>query len=342
MVLITKEDTRLGNIKRYALVPDNEVFMLVPENIRKCCCFIYIDIFGKRVLQGTGFFIEEKIADDGVENIRYVYLVTAKHVIQPFKAEGRTIGIRINTMDGGAQDIDLPSDAWIEHPTDKSIDAIIMRIQTIEGFDVGTIPTEIIMDEKTIKKEGFGIGHEVNVIGLFHKHPGGNKNLPILRTGNIAMMNEEPIKIEIESGQCHYSDLYLIELRSIGGLSGSPVFVHKNVVKEGKSHHSLFWMGMIHGHWPLSEDESIDRVRDIEGEPLNTGIGMVVPATKIMEITQHEGLMKEKEKDRKKFNMRNIPTPDSAITKDEFHRILDKASQPIKRKTESDSEKSET
>jgi hypothetical protein len=119
------------------------------------------------------------------------------------------------------------------------------------------------------------------------------KNLPILRTGNIAMMPLEPIKT------CHGSmEAYLIELRSIAGLSGSPVFVHTIVPEEGKLRHTLSWMGLMRGHWNIDKD-SIDAVNSIDGEPLNVGIGIVVPAYKVMEITHQEIVMKMREEAKK-------------------------------------------
>ena len=84
-------------------------------------------------------------------------------------------------------------------------------------------------------------------------------------------------------------EVYLAEGRSIGGLSGSPVFV-RNTVKmpvqtpDGKigtfsglggSH----LLGMVHGHWDVpptfSEMEQEEKV--------NMGVSIVVPAKKILE-----------------------------------------------------------
>ena len=47
--------------------------------------------------------------------------------------------------------------------------------------------------------------------------------MPILRMGNLAAYPQERVQVEgVEM------DAYLIEARSIGGLSGSPVFYHSH------------------------------------------------------------------------------------------------------------------
>ena len=80
----------------------------------------------------------------------------------------------------------------------------------------------MVATDKVINDNAIGVGDEVFLTGLFANHIGQQRNLPIIRVGNIALMPEEPVQ--------HPSlgpiDAYLIEARSIGGLSGSPVFVH--------------------------------------------------------------------------------------------------------------------
>ena len=50
---------------------------------------------------------------------------------------------------------------------------------------------------------------------------GDRKNIPVLRIGSIAAKPDEPI-----AGVSHQNPAYLIETRSLGGVSGSPVFLH--------------------------------------------------------------------------------------------------------------------
>jgi hypothetical protein len=57
-------------------------------------------------------------------------------------------------------------------------------------------------------------------MGLFKSHYGEQRNIPIIRIGNIAALPEEPV----QTHYCGPTDAYLVEVRSIAGLSGSPVF----------------------------------------------------------------------------------------------------------------------
>jgi hypothetical protein len=55
---------------------------------------------------------------------------------------------------------------------------------------------------------------------------GRKRNIPIVRTGNISMIPSEKVPgIQIRRGESVESEVYLIEARSVGGLSGSPVFI---------------------------------------------------------------------------------------------------------------------
>jgi hypothetical protein len=136
----------------------------------------------------------------------------------------------------------------------------------------------------------------VFTVGLFTYHAGTQRNMPIVRYGNIAMLPDEPI--QVEGG---FADVYLVEARSIGGLSGSPVFVRKTLALPITSRYDnerkieglgrLFFLGMMRGHWDIRESELNkpsfihDRQRGV-----NLGIGMVTPAAKILEVLNHPDL----------------------------------------------------
>lgn len=270
--------------------------MRVPDNIRDCCCFVYANVEGKHKLIGTGFFIGEKYEEEGIEKFKWIDFVTAKHIVMEARKEARVLalGIRINAKSGNTVDIDIPDEAWFFHPIDESVDAVIAYISGISGLDIKVLPTEMVMNSKIIRNYDIGIGDEVCITGLFYKHYGSKRNLPIVRTGNIAMMPLEPVKTRSGSAEA-----YLVELRSIGGLSGSPVFVHTERVKGSKHEHTLSWMGLMRGHWEIDED-SINMLDSTSEQQLNVGIGVVVPAYKIMEISKQESVMRIKEMEEKK------------------------------------------
>src|SRR5206468_3965471 len=116
--------------------------------------------------------------------------------------------------------------------------------------------------------------------GLFTQRHGTQKNIPIVRIANIAAMPEEPLQDE-NSGK-EYS-AYLIEARSIGGLSGSPVFMalKKSGITMGRPPrgfhpltHEIVAVGLIRGHWDMVKRSSFDFLDDSDSK-LNMGIAIV-------------------------------------------------------------------
>jgi hypothetical protein len=91
--------------------------------------------------------------------------------------------------------------------------------------------------------------------------------MPIVRHGNIAMLPEEQIQTEMG-----YADVHLIEARSIGGLSGSPVFVRTSEA-EKDSHRGIQLLGVMHGHWEIKESELNKPTLVHDRRGVNLGIG---------------------------------------------------------------------
>jgi hypothetical protein len=85
--------------------------------------------------------------------------------------------------------------------------------------------------------------------------------MPIVRHGNVAMLPTEQVQTDLG-----YTDAYLVEVRSIGGLSGSPVFVRHTIGfpvqrTDGSSDMAFAngpattLLGLMHGHWDIKESE---------------------------------------------------------------------------------------
>jgi hypothetical protein len=97
--------------------------------------------------------------------------------------------------------------------------------------------------------------------------------LPIVRFGNIALISDE----FIPTTKFGDMEAYLIEARSIKGISGSPVFVLKPTDNGWRA--SL--RGLMHGHWDLKPGAIIDADDGKSGGgSMNMGIAIVVPAKK--------------------------------------------------------------
>jgi len=134
--------------------------------------------------------------------------------------------------------------------------------------------------------------------GLFANYVGNVRNVPIVRVGNLAAYPEERIRVKLEQRfqerlqqRSVEIDAYLIEARSIGGLSGSPVFYHSHAAHTGilrpfapemlspLPDQSFYLMGIVKGHYDQERDD-IERV--------NTGIAYVTPIGKILTFIDAE------------------------------------------------------
>jgi len=309
------KDYRLGGEARYLLCNKGEKPMMVPDETRKCVAFVGCKNNDEKIrFGGTCFFASIPL---GIDNFNFNYCITAKHVIEMIKKNSidQKVYLRFNTKDGGIQIIPTPIENWLSHPNDLAVDvAALFSPMPYPEMDYKRIPYSMMASEKIIKSEGIGIGDEVFIAGLFANHFGEKKNLPILRIGNIAMMPEE----KIFSQELGLIDAYLIEARSIGGLSGSPVFAHLAGVRyqDGESHiipGRFFFIGLIHGHWdvPIDKQDDIFIEDFLKNERINMGIAIVIPTYKILEVLNQNTFLQKREEIKKKIQEKKSPTLDS-------------------------------
>jgi hypothetical protein len=265
--------------------------MIIPDAVRKCVVFVgYRNNDGEMLVKGTAFLVSRDREGGGLR----IYCVTAAHVLEGLAGRTATVSVRINLREGGSIWVDKPLNECRVHPDDHSIDIGLIPAPDLVGDDVDhmVFPLEQVLSDEVIAEFGIGLGDEVFLTGLFSNHVGAERNIPIVRVGNIAARPEE--HVQTERGPM---EAYLIEVRSIGGLSGSPVFASPGVVRQTadgrlRAFHDppLFLMGLMHGHFPVMErtDESREGAT-VRREQINTGIGIVVPAARIIEVIDRVG-----------------------------------------------------
>lgn len=315
MTIVSKIDYRLGGIPRYCGVPEEEIFMQIPDEIRKCVIFVlYKDTEGIR-LAGTAFLVGVPF-----ENTDWgaTYLITAKHIIDVIekKCVDGKVYLRLNTKQGSSAFYETPITDWKFHPEDKNVDvAIFPWTPPRELYDYRILPLDMAATEEILTREEINIGDEVFLTGLFANHFGSKKNIPIIRVGNIAAMPEE----KVHTSNLGDIDAYLIEARSIGGLSGSPVFVYTSPFRKigdtyqmaRESTRVFYWLGIIHGHFDLSTLALDGLVEDsITNLQVNMGIAIVIPVWKILEVINQDVCVKEREMALKKIKDRLAPVAD--------------------------------
>lgn len=255
--------------------------------------------------RGTGFLVRDPVV--GTDQA-FVYLVTARHVVENVRAIGGALSLRVNTTDSNSVMIEMPLDNWLGHPNDDQgvgkewlapqnhpridVAACLVAAQTYRKFDVifWNLLQESVVTNAVVAEHDLQPGDEVAITGLFRNHLGRQRNIPIVRSGMIAAMREELVDSPLGP-----LDAYLVEARSIGGLSGAPVFalsgLHRlssrtnRVYDTGMNHTWL--MGLIHGHFDLNTNDPWTG----SPERLNQGIAIVTPYEYIEEVLHRTEFM---------------------------------------------------
>jgi len=247
---------------------------------------------GARIQFGGTAFIVGVHTD---ERSGLAHIVTAKHVAEAIEPAEAVIAM--NAKDGLPLYLRSGSQRWFYHPTEAdSVDVAVLPFGSprFREYDISWIPEEIFATAQRIEKFDIGLGDELVIIGLFTRFFGRKQLVPLVRSGNIAMMSKEKLPTQGFGDM----EVYLAEGRSIGGLSGSPVFV-RNTVKTpmqtadgGPAYMSglgtFHLLGLMHGHWDLPVSFSPLEQR----EAVNMGVSIVVPAKKILETLYHPDLVK--------------------------------------------------
>jgi hypothetical protein len=206
------------------------------------------------------------------------------------------------TMPEGAQFVDIGGVGnWFFHE-DPSVDAAVFAWRPSLKLDDWEFPLKYALTPALMTKEGIGLGDDVFVAGLFSRRTGHARNIPIVRVGNIAALPEEPIETAMG-----LQEAYLIELLSIGGLSGSPVFTYLGGIRRESAqagaenlHYrsgAIHLLGLVHGHWNAASQDRMDAATDAldGGERVNMGIAIVVPIIRVLEILNYPGLRTARE-----------------------------------------------
>jgi hypothetical protein len=252
------------------------------------------------VPEGTGFLVHLPIPD--IPHLKFNYLVTARHVYEKLEPN---IHIRVNQTNGGALEIAADGTHWFFHPQHGKgnyIDVAVMEWPSLDGFDVRFLSDATIFGKRggLQDEHKIGLGDELFAVGLFASAVGLRRSMPIVRHGTMAMLPED----RVETARHGHIEAYLAEIRSFGGLSGSPVFARATVsLNAGKGnprmdvHGPTGLLGLMHGHWHVAEgDVNANEFHGPVNAPgVNLGIALVIPAYLIMETLNHPELLARRE-----------------------------------------------
>jgi len=297
--------------------------MQVPDEMRKCVVFLYGSKKGKPFKAGTAFWAGYPIP--GQEMYGSANLFTAHHVLAHIKkySDDDKVHIRCNAYDGTELWGDVPLSAWKQG---DSYDCAVLSVVPPLEADIRIWPLTECATAEIRTREGIGVGDDVFMVGLFTHHEGKGRIEPIVRVGNIAAIPEDSISTMYGSLRA-----VLIEARSIGGLSGSPVFVHKGQwrISEGQlrpvlEQQPFVLLGIMLGHFkgggPVPD---VPNPEEDASEDIHTGIGYVISMEDVVDLTR-DTLEQHAKEDFELFHSYVVPVMDSAAEPEsEFDRFED-------------------
>lgn len=292
--------------------------MQIEEGIITCIGFI-------------GFPTELGFAADGTcflvglseETETFYYLVTARHLVRPINFKSRQeeypvdspIHIRLSRETKSPLIIPTIREEWICHP-DRHIDVCVREFDYRRANPDGELifnpllvddsPNSLVLSEQRWNYFGhITIGDDIFIPSLFSGHVGERRNIPIVRVGNIAALPVESIRVGSPTVPA-----YLIETRSLGGISGAPVFLHldparsRNIPRHvidpggGKSvPYALIGVVVgIHSGQYASDfvsDNDVGTIISKDAE-FNAGITVVVPIAHALQILSGDALKKRR------------------------------------------------
>jgi hypothetical protein len=339
-------DCRLAGVEKRYLSAPKDANMRIPDRLTKCVGFISHDL---PTLDFIGTVFVVGIHDGlGVGNA-LLHLVTAKHVAEVF--DPGSCVIALNGKDGKPLYPRFGEDIkWLYHPTEpNAVDVAVAPFASarLNEYDVEYIPEEAFATPDRIISSGLGLGDELVAIGLFTGFHGHSVVTPIVRTGNLAMMPVDRVSVK----DFDPMQVYLAEGRSIGGLSGSPIFVRNTLnLKTQKPARGdlgqiemeyisglgrLYFLGLMHGHWDV--ELATDKVS--QAEAVNMGVSIIVPAHKILETLYQTELVELRKQVRENEQRGNLPKADIAdskkrevFTRADFEAALKKVSRKIQKR----------
>jgi SEC-C motif len=266
--------------------------MLVRSDLTRCVVFIGIVKDGEFLPRATGFLVSTT-----EHNLHWTHIVTAEHVVKKLLDAGHDIFVRLTDHDGRLIAIGtFGIEHWTFHPN-NSVEPADVAVAPLDGVRrFANVPIDfshensLVCTPQVFDGESVGLGDEIVIMGLFSSHYGKRQQIPIVRIGHLAALRGEPVTTKY----CGPLDAYLVEAMSIGGLSGSPVFVNIPTKSEEEGKLQLgartWLLGMMHGHFDVKDWNADVETGGVQGA-VNSGVGVVIPVEKITETLAHPRLV---------------------------------------------------
>jgi hypothetical protein len=307
---------------------------MIDRQLKDCSIFLYPTVEAANAglgWGGSGFLLGFPGTPDAAKV--HLYAVTNDHV--------RLTCPVIRYGDG--EPVDGDADDWIPHPDGD--DLAIKPLGFLPARGWAYVDAGLILTDLQVITWQIGPGDDCLMVGRFIAGDGQQRTQPVVRFGNLSALPEavyQPLR-----GFDQWS--FLVEMRSLSGFSGSPVFLYfvkpgvmsmliparpDTVIGERSIMDKRWLLGVDWGHLPTTED-----ILDKNRKPLpdgwklsvNSGMACVVPAWKLRDILQMEELVSSRKQQEDEANalvggvMDVAEPPEDDLTQDAFLDALHRA-----------------
>lgn len=264
----------------------------ISDDVRKTVVFFGIRCKNEIKYGGTGFLCHVRIEDMLIH-----FIVTARHVAEKLDID---FLIRANLRNGGADEIEIERLDWF-YPDDITVDLAIAPYHLDERkYDCCSFQ----MEDAWLPSEQVLCGDPVAIVGLFRLRYGTKKNIPIVHSGHIASLADENERVPVDNGgRIINMAAHLVEAQTLGGISGSPVFVQQFIwlqkSQEGDKKHPPFAFssskifGVYVGSWDARPGIILEEDRGLKNREIRVpvGVGIVTPGEALNDLIQKHPLL---------------------------------------------------
>jgi Trypsin-like peptidase domain len=283
------------------------------DDARKCVVFFGTANVGTEdelTPWGTGFIVATGEPDG-------VYLITARHVVQPHL--DCPFDIRFNRKSGGGRLLHVDQADWIFHPTDETVDVAVLEIKIPDWADCRPFDQKPgIINEFKFASKNIGPGDIVYTVGVWKFLYGRRHNQPFVHVGHIGLVPEDE-KVPVENwmpgkeSKRVLIEAYLTEGEPLDGASGSPVFVRRSFELdrqkiESRVYGSVWLLGLQQGAWFAKPGEDY-QVPAHDLVKVSRGINVVVPSMKINEVLNQPRLKDKRSRAQEALDRERIADP---------------------------------
>jgi len=247
----------------------------------------------------------------------HLYAATCRHLIQPREERKQPSPVvRMNTLDGRVKVIPAKVDEWKCSVTN---DVAVLPLDYDPTYRQLHLNVDLFLTQEVMRQHDVGVGDDVVMVGRLVHHDGTQTNQPSVRFGRISMM---PANVYHPSSDSRLEESFIIEVFSVSGYSGSPVFVRPfpgpklsmwPSISSPNTNNAITQSGFCTppqgtqqttrgGPWLLGVEWGY--INNHDQKYNNTGVCGVVPAWRLRELLDCDELKERRKADQRKL----VPT----------------------------------